>query len=158
MKQLFIVRHAEAEQGKVQQPDFERALTSEGRQDALDLGRYLKVQNLAPQKILVSSAKRTLETFLQINLSLQTTYEERKDVYNASFEELRALIAFTDDDIHSLMIVGHNPGVHALALYFSKTSEEPREFPPTSLLILNFDVAWNKFQRHGGGRQIFRMP
>lgn len=159
MGQLFIVRHAKAEASQASRPDFDRALTAKGRQDAFKLGAYLKAQKLAPQKILVSSAKRTLETFLQLNLSLENSaHEERRDVYNAGFDELRALIAATGKATESLMIIGHNPGMHALALFFSKPGEEPQDFPPASLLALNFDAPWNNLRRHGGHRLALRIP
>jgi phosphohistidine phosphatase len=158
MVQLFIIRHAQAEQDH-SQSDFERKLTAKGRHDASNLGRYLQAEKLIPQKILFSSAKRTSETFLQINQSIENSaYEQRKDIYNASFEDLRALIAATHDAVKSLMIIGHNPGMHALALYFSKAGEQPREFPPASLLILDFDAAWSKFRGHSGKKIAFRRP
>jgi phosphohistidine phosphatase len=152
MKQLFIVRHAKAEAGAPDQSDFDRALTEKGRNDAFALGLFLKEQNLWPQKALVSTARRTRETFAQMKLSLgdKTSEEFCDKIYNAAFEDLCSQIFSTSDSIESLMIVGHNPGVHALAVYFSKAGEEPQNFPPASLCILNFNASWKNFARRSG--------
>ncbi len=157
MRQLFIVRHAQAEDGHGKK-DFGRALTPKGRIDAQQLGLYMKEKNLTPQQILVSPARRTMQTLSQIKLAFGDRLDEepRPEIYNASLDELLALILSADDAIQSLMIVGHNPGMHALAVYFSGRREQPAHFPPATLCALGFDTSWGKIEKHAGITLVLR--
>lgn len=156
MRQLFIVRHAQAEAGEAAQTDFERALTTQGRTEALLLGQFILCEKFLPQRILVSPAKRARDTFAQINAALKLPYEEQAEIYNAEFGRLLELIKETKEDIQSVMIVGHNPGMHALAAYLSHSGGKLDEFPPASLCVLDFKGGWKSLCRHSGEQLVFR--
>ena len=72
---------------------------------------------IAPDLTLCSTAARTRETWKLAVHELphrpKTVYEER--LYEASLGELIALLNEVPDDINDLLVIGHNPGVHALA-------------------------------------------
>lgn len=119
---------------------------------ATALGFYLKRKNLQPEKVFVSAAARTRETFSLINgtLELNTSAETRQDIYNADFDTLHEIISAMSENIGSLMLVGHNPGMHMLAMFFASATNDLVSFPPATLCVLNFDTPWADIQRHGG--------
>lgn len=160
MRQLYLVRHAQAEGGLPDQKDFVRALTAKGRHDATALGAYLEQKNLTPEKILISPAKRTQETFalLAAGLEHKKDVELHKEIYNAGLETLQALISSTDHAIKSLMLVGHNPGMHTLAMYYAASSAKLVSFPPATLCVLDFDRGWSEMKRRTGQVTVFWTP
>jgi len=139
MKTLYIVRHAEAGPAPSGLEDFERVLTKQGRKDAQEIGGRLLSKEVIPQTILSSAAFRTLTTSRiiareagfpagQIRIEMQ--------VYNANLQTLLRLISETNDYVDSLMIVGHNPGMHELANYLG--SAPVNEFSPC--MIVGFKI------------------
>jgi len=56
------------------------------------------------------------------------------------------------------MIVGHNPGVHAIAAHFSKPGDTPHDFPPASLMVLNFIADWDELAQRSAQKQAFWTP
>lgn len=61
-KQLFLIRHAEADSTNFDIKDIERPLTTDGEIMASKIGRYLKSHNIVPDGVLASIALRTRQT------------------------------------------------------------------------------------------------
>ncbi|MES2906419.1 MAG: histidine phosphatase family protein [Pseudomonadota bacterium] len=160
MRQLFLVRHAQAESGAAGQSDFDRVLTAKGRGDAADAGFFLKDKNFFPDKILVSPAKRTRETFALLKNAFsheaQVIFDE--DIYNASFDTLQQLIASADEDVQRLMIVGHNPGMHTIAMYYAAANTSVASFSPATVCVLEFKNSWHELPRRSGAIIALHMP
>jgi len=144
MRRLIILRHAKAEQvpGK---EDRDRALTERGERDARRAGEVLGGMGLVPDLVLCSPAKRTRQT---AELALAEfapdapVYHER-ELYLATPEELLAVVQRTDPDVATLLLVGHNPGVHSLFLGLSGTGPDADPgFPTCALAVLETEVAW----------------
>lgn len=115
MRRLIVMRHAKTERRAESGEDFDRALTVEGRHDAGDTARALAAAGLQADLALVSAAVRTRQTFEAIcPLLPDMRLESRQDFYSASPEALWAAAEKADAD--TVMLVGHNPSVHALAL------------------------------------------
>src|SRR4051812_13775675 len=118
-----LLRHAKADWPSV--PDHERPLADRGRLDAPMAGRRLADDGIAPDLVLCSTAARTRETWKLAAHELphrpRTVYEER--LYDASLGELLALLSETPDEVGSLLLIGHNPSVHALAEALAGSAE-----------------------------------
>ena len=110
MTRLILMRHAKAEPGGAG-PDFDRALAPRGRQDAARLGDWLRAEGYRPDRALVSSARRTLETWE--GLRLEAPMEARRDLYEASAE---AILAAASGLAGTVLVVGHNPGIGGAAM------------------------------------------
>lgn len=153
-----MLRHAKAEWA--QESDHERPLADRGRKDAPVAGRWLAGAGLVPDLTLCSTAVRTRETWKLVVHELpqrpRTVYDER--IYEASLGELIALLNETDDDVRDLLLVGHNPGVHALADALAGEAEgdllarmNRSGFPTSAVAVLTFDGSWKSVE-HGVGR------
>jgi phosphohistidine phosphatase len=114
MKTLLIVRHGEAERGA---DDRERPLLPSGRAESADLGQRLRRKGLVPDLVLCSPARRAQETWREIEAALGRSIETRLDgrLYPGEPGEVLAAVAGVPNAVGTLMIVGHNPGLHALA-------------------------------------------
>lgn len=137
MRELILLRHAHAEPGTLGQADMDRPLSSEGLAEAEAAGHWLASQNLVPDCVLCSPARRNRET-LEGVLGVIGYVEQRVEdgIYEA---DPGALIALVDahPDVGRLMVVGHNPGLEQLvALLNSGQSGDYRGMPSGAIAVL----------------------
>ena len=111
-RRLVLVRHAKTEQGA---PDRERRLTDRGRRDARELGRWLAAHGVAPDLAVVSPATRAAQTWELAAAELAEAPPVKVDerVYDNTVGDLVAIAATSDEDVHCLVVVGHNPSIEA---------------------------------------------
>jgi len=117
MDRLILMRHGKAEQHAASGGDFERALAPRGQNDAALMGKVLARADLSPDLALVSSARRTRETWEAVAPAFAGARSEtRRDLYHAEAQDVLAAIREEAPDGGTVMVVGHNPGLHELAL------------------------------------------
>ncbi len=120
MERLILMRHGKAERHAASGGDFERALADSGRTDAAMMGELLAAEGLAPDLMLVSSARRTRETADQIGAHFpKARVEHLRDLYHADPEDIVQAIEDAEGSAATIMVVGHNPGMHELALHLA---------------------------------------
>ena len=102
--QLILWRHAEAEDpgGK---RDIDRELTNKGRRQAQKMAAWLGTRIDKDWRILVSPARRTLETVDPLDLS----YEEADAVGLAATAATLLNAAEWPDADRNVLVVGHQP-------------------------------------------------
>lgn len=113
MGTLIVLRHAKA----VQVPglsDRERPLTERGERDAQRAGDRIRAMGLVPELLLCSPSVRTRRTAELAFPELAPSYE--REIYQAYPDELLDLVRRTDPDLETVVLCGHNPGVHELAI------------------------------------------
>jgi phosphohistidine phosphatase len=116
MKTLLLMRHAKASWKCPEIPDHDRPLNKRGKKDAPLIGSLIKEKELVPQRIMFSPAMRAAETARLIHENSGFTGElECVDSFYLAepggyLEPLRSI----SDEIESVMIVGHNPGLEGL--------------------------------------------
>ena len=146
MKDLFIMRHADAVDAKTGQKDFDRPLSALGKTRAQAVGVYLKEHVLDVGAALVSPACRTMQTYQamrEVNEYLpEPDYEA--EIYNASFPTLKSLIAHWANAKTNLLLLGHNPAVHELAIDLCSAHAKLNNFRPASFCVIHFkdDQNW----------------
>jgi phosphohistidine phosphatase len=166
MGRLLLLRHAKTERAAAGERDRDRELTARGRADAPLIGAYMVRHRLLPDLLLTSPAARAEETALLVAAAFakqpRVLREER--IYNASPETLVRLIRETRD-AKTLLVVGHNPGLHELALQLiasgdSETRERLNEKLPTSgLVVIDFAFDdWSRLHAHSGRLEKFISP
>lgn len=137
MRDIIVLRHANAETAVPGQPDHERALSARGHAEAEAAGRWLREQNLRPDRILCSTARRTRETLervLEVTGYADVRYEPR--IYNATPGTLFAVLD-EHADAGRVLLVGHNPGCEQLvALVSSGQSSDTRGMPTAGIAVL----------------------
>ncbi|MFD3453475.1 SixA phosphatase family protein [Streptomyces sp. NPDC058691] len=159
-RRIVLLRHAKADWPAV--PDHERPLADRGRKEAPVAGRRLMELDIPFDLTLCSSAVRTRETWKLVAHELphrpRTVYEER--MYDATLGDLLALLNETPEDVDDLLLVGHNPGIHALADALAGTSEgdalarvDRTGFPTAAIAVITFTGPW-KTVEHGVGRLV----
>ena len=117
MRRLILFRHAKAEPRAPGEDDFDRPLSERGREDAALVGQALARENLAPDYALISPARRTAETWICAREAFPRIRAElNRELYNAVPEDIREAIDQVADRCDTLIVIGHNPGLHDLAV------------------------------------------
>jgi phosphohistidine phosphatase len=115
MDRLILMRHAKAERRPASGGDFERRLTEDGRADAALVGKALAKDHLVPAVVLVSAAQRTLDTWEAVKPAFpKARVQTLQALYNAA--PMAILDALEGVTAGSVMVIGHNPGIHELAV------------------------------------------
>ncbi len=120
MRTLVLIRHARAELER--QDDHSRRLSPSGREDAARVRRWLSEQGLLPDRVMVSTAWRTRETWELCGVG-HATPENDDRLYEASTEDVREVVGETPPDVAVLVVVGHNPALERLAWEFDDSDE-----------------------------------
>lgn len=150
---LLLMRHARAQEFAPGLSDAERPLTPAGTEQARAVGDYLRELTLDVDHVLCSSAVRTEQTCRELGLATRVTVSN--SIYNAGSDTILQTVAETfDDDVHVGLVIGHAPGIPALAhvLADPATSDETAlrsvefQFPTATLVELTFTGAWNDLQ------------
>ena len=113
MKTLLLLRHAKSDWAEEGIPDHDRPLNKRGKKDAPKVGRLLLDENLTPDFILSSTAKRARRTAEKVCEACDYRGETHLlfDLYLASPETLQRIVAASPDDFDRILLVGHNPGL-----------------------------------------------
>ncbi|MCX5202096.1 histidine phosphatase family protein [Streptomyces sp. NBC_00237] len=157
-RRIVLLRHAKADWPQVS--DHDRPLADRGRRDAATAGRKLADTGLTFDLALCSTATRTRETWKlavqEMGHRPKTVYEDR--LYEASPGEIIALLNETPDDVANLLVIGHNPGMHAVADALAGTADPDAlarmtkgGFPTATYAVLEFTGTWKSVE-HGVGK------
>lgn len=147
MERLILMRHGKAERHAANGGDFERALADSGRADAAVMGKVLAGLGLIPDLMLVSSARRTRETAEQVAASFpKARVDLSRDLYHADPEEIVQALEDDGDTAATVMVVGHNPGMHELALRLAvqggaspiQTNKLRARFPTATVVVFSW--------------------
>lgn len=137
MRELILLRHAHAESAAPGQDDIDRPLSRQGQAEAELAGRWLKTENLVPDLVLCSPARRTRETLEQV-LQVIGYVDQRQEqrIYEATPGNL-IQVADEHRDVGRVLLVGHNPGLEQVAaLLSSGQSGDFRGMPAGSIAVL----------------------
>lgn len=133
MKNLILIRHAQAEDALVHQKDFDRPLSNRGNAQAKIQAQLMGTIHF--RTVLHSAALRTTQTaqqLLQEHMHLELI--SRKDMYNADLDELIQIL-IENWSMDNLILVGHNPGISHL---FEHLSGQWEPFETCTFAILSF--------------------
>ncbi|KIZ33274.1 SixA phosphatase family protein, partial [Rhodopseudomonas palustris] len=120
MRRLILLRHAKTETDAPSGKDRDRRLDERGRADAAGIGDWLLRHHLLPEQVQVSTAVRAQQTWEIVAATLaealpKPAVSHLPELYVAGPQAL--LQAIRDaQDLPRLLVVGHNPGLHELAL------------------------------------------
>lgn len=125
MHRLILIRHAKSSWKNADLEDHQRPLNRRGRTAAAAVGEYLAANGPIPDKVLCSDAIRTLETWsiLAAKLPCAPTVVPMPSLYHASADAIASAIASVPYEIGCLFVVGHNPGLEALAARLAGTGD-----------------------------------
>ncbi len=163
MKQLFLLRHAKSSWDDPALPDRDRPLAPRGRRDATALAAFIEAQEIKPSLVLCSPARRTTDTLRLITPAIGPAAELVIDdeLYGAESGELLRRIRKVPD-VASVMVIGHNPGIHELALMLARGVDDLHrlrtKFPTGALAILGVPGRWRDLGSTVAELQDFVVP
>src|SRR5918997_2228925 len=112
MKTLLVLRHAKT-QSDAPAGDHARELTEFGHRNATAMSAYIQNLTGAPDAIITSDATRARQTAEIVMRALDfpgwLTVEPR--IYDADLDTLLTVVRRIPDEVHSALIIGHNPGL-----------------------------------------------
>jgi phosphohistidine phosphatase len=156
VKTLFLLRHAKSSWGDETIPDHERPLAARGERAVQLIASYVSRAGVRPALVLCSSARRARDTLDAIAASLGDDAERKieDDLYGASAAELLVRLRDVEATISSVLVVGHNPGLHDLAMELTRDGEAAAvaqlhsKFPTGALARLDLgDIEWHELKR-----------
>ena len=143
MKTLLIMRHAKSSWDESEMHDHDRPLNKRGKLNAPRMGRLLREQDLVPDLIITSSARRARDTAGAV--ADQSGYEGEvkveESLYAAPPEAYIEVLAAADDRYERILVIGHNPGLEELL----ETLASEREALPTAA-IAQVDLSIQSWQ------------
>ena len=148
---LVLVRHGKSS-WDLDVDDHERPLSARGRRDAEALGRWLSDRSLRPDVGYCSTATRTKQTWEYAMAGGATAGEVQyqREIYHAWVPELLSLIRSVSEDIHSLLVIGHAPGIPDLVEHICIRTTSPdwaqmdSKFPTSALAVVNVPGPWSE--------------
>jgi phosphohistidine phosphatase len=167
MRRLLLFRHAKAERSIPGTPDFDRALIERGRKDAGQIGAYMASHGLTPERVLLSPAARSQQTWKQAAKAFkpEPAAKSAEKLYDATPHAILAVIKDAPAAAHSLLVCGHNPGLHELAMMLVASGDvEARErlrekLPTSGLVVIDFAFDdWDRLHPQSGRLERFVSP
>jgi phosphohistidine phosphatase len=172
MRRLMLLRHAKTESDAPSGRDLDRRLDDRGHRDAAQIGDWLAAHPPFPDTVLVSHAVRARQTW-------DVAWEAMKDrvavpqveilpeLYGADPAEILDAIrtATAPANPRRLLLVGHNPGMHEVALMLLGGGDPAGaraladNLPTAGLAIFDFDVKdWEDVAYRRGKLVLFVSP
>jgi len=166
MHQLLLLRHAKSSRDDATMPDRDRPLSARGRHAAATMRTAMRRLGLAPDLILVSPSRRTLQTLEALEPWDDTPLTEPvAALYLGNASQLLAVLHEVAETVRSVLLIGHNPGMHNLALELVGDDERAHsdqalgrlmeKYPPGALA--EFAIAGPWWQLDAGGGQLVRF-
>lgn len=169
MRQLLLMRHAKSAWDDPKLPDHARPLNARGRAAAVAMRGAMLSLGLAPDLVLVSSSKRTLQTLEALEPWTETPLIEASDaLYLAAPPQILGVLNQVAETTRSVLLVGHNPGMHELAMLLAgsqamtlrdTTTQRLSEGYPTGALVeFSIPGPWKSLGEAGGRLVRFLAP
>jgi phosphohistidine phosphatase len=169
MHQLILLRHAKAARETAGLCDHDRPLTGDGKRAATAIGEAMRKSGLSPDVVLVSSALRTQQTLEALEQA--GVWDERPNIdtlpglYMATPNQIRDVLRDLPETVRSAMVIGHNPGLHELALSLAGPVNTKPElarlanaYPTAGLSEFLITTIWHKTGPGAAALQRFLQP
>jgi phosphohistidine phosphatase len=148
VKTLYLLRHAKAVPESAL-GDARRVLAKRGRKAAQAIAALLGTLKPAPELVLCSTSARTRETLELVLPALdpapEVSYED--GLYLAQASELLERLRKLPKNSQSVLLVGHNPGLHELGARLAADPGRLAEgFPTAALASLQIPGSWAELQ------------
>ena len=171
MRRLLLLRHAKTENDAPSGRDQDRRLDDRGRKDAAEIGGFIATHPPFPDCVLVSPAVRAHQTWELAWAAMKDRVppphvELASDLYGADPAQLlHSIREVSAVDPQRLMVVGHNPGMHELALALTDGGDAAGRraladnLPTSGLAIFDFATDdWSDVAFRRGRLMLFVSP
>ena len=154
MKTLLILRHAKSSWQNNDLSDHDRPLNPRGQRDAPNVGTWLRNEDLIPEAVLSSSAKRARQTAQAVAQECGCAGELQlsRELYAGGPEAYLEAIRNLSSSVDCALVVGHNPDLEELVEIL--TGESVR-LPTAALAHLQLDIqGWQDLNEEEQGELI----
>ena len=163
---IYLLRHAKSSWDEPELLDHERPLAKRGRKAVVLLGEHFHEAAVAPGLVLCSSAVRATQTLDGVREGLPPgiPVEIEAGLYAASAASLLDRLRGLPEDLDSVMLVGHNPGIEDLAAELIGDGDpEARaalaaKYPTGGFATLAFEGAWRELGPEAATLEAFAVP
>lgn len=160
MKKLIIIRHAKSNQSFLGN-DFERPLNERGLSDAPIMANRLKAANVEIDALVASPAiraKKTAELFAENLLLPKDKIIFISALYHASAETFYETVAGLSDELNTVAIFSHNPGI---TYYVNSLVDNVQvdNMPTCAIFAISIDTHhWKDFSKATKKMLFFDYP
>ena len=167
MRTLMLMRHAKSSWDRPDLADLDRPLAPRGHATAPLVARHITQSRWRPDLVLCSPATRVRETWQLTAPVLGGTVpcKTLRAIYPGAPSRLLETLRRAADDVATLMLIGHNPGLGHLAASLcgggpKQALERLRgKFPTAALAVIQFDIdRWNELALGTGRLRAFVRP
>lgn len=142
MKTMLMMRHAKSSWDSGVKSDHTRPLNNRGRKDAPVMAQLLCGNDLVPELIISSDAKRTCETLELMEpvfekFGAEPVIDIDSSFYHAPANEWLDKLVEIADEFSSVLFLGHNPGAEELVLQLSGAYHS---MPTAAIACFEFEV------------------
>jgi phosphohistidine phosphatase len=154
---LYLLRHGKSNWDDSSLDDHDRPLAPRGTRATKLIAEHLRATGTSPYLVLCSTARRAEETLMGITPALhpQTAPQLERELYGATADELLARLRAVPDDVGSVMMIGHNPGLEDLVVGLAGSGADlervKTKFPTCALATLSIS-SWPSLD--WGGAEI----
>ncbi len=140
MKTLLLLRHAKSSWKKPGLPDHERPLNKRGKKEALKVGDYLNENNLVPDLILSSTARRAQDTAQAVAeaCGFAGKVDLYQDLYLSDPGSYLDILRCLPDEASRVLVVGHNPDIEDLLAMLTDVHEH---MTTAALAVLDLPIS-----------------
>jgi phosphohistidine phosphatase len=154
MKTLLILRHAKSSWKDASLADHDRPLKKRGKRDAPRMGQLLRQEDLLPDLVVSSTAKRARITAERV--MEESGYEGEillsRDLYAFGAEPYLETLSELPQEYDRVMVVGHNPGMEEL---IELLTGEYQRFPTAALAQIELPIeSWRQIDDDCEGRLV----
>jgi phosphohistidine phosphatase len=165
MKRLYLLRHAKSSWKDRSLTDRDRPLAGRGRRAAKAMAAHLEAEGVRPELVLCSPARRARETLQRVEAALGDEVELviEEGLYGASEAALLARLRALPQELGSVLVIGHNPGLGELALALASEGAElarmREKYPTAALATIDLPAhRWSALERGGGELVAYVRP
>jgi phosphohistidine phosphatase len=161
---LYLVRHAKSDWEDPALADRDRPLAARGRKAASTLAGHIERSGISPALVLCSPARRTMDTLRLISGSFRDPVEilVEDELYGATMGELLRRLRKVPAPTPSVMLIGHNPAIHELALTLAGAGDNLRQlkvkFPTGAMATLAVPGPWKDLGDEPADLLEFALP
>jgi len=137
-KRIILYRHAKSSWEDLNIDDYDRQLNSKGLLDAEHMANSIGTKIILPDLIICSGAVRTRQTIDALrkkNPFIEIEYDD--NLYLAESFAIDFLVSEVANEIETLLICGHNPGL--TDFLNQKTKNNFDEIPTSCLVVIEFE-------------------
>ena len=159
---LILLRHAKSDYPPGA-ADHERPLAPRGIREAGLAGDWLRAHAPAVDEALCSTATRTRQTYAQSALAAPARYVD--DLYDAMPGTVIATINTVADDVDTLLVIGHEPAMSAVALGLAGPGTDAavaqrisEKYPTSGIAVLHVPGGWADVELRSAALVDFHVP